>query len=122
MAIILASDLASYLRDDSLAPQLEQIVALTNQLVEEEWSNPVDPVPARITLLTLSVAARAWVHDPSKAHLESLQRSIDDGSRTEKYRSAGNQGSVYLTPDEAALLHGSARVRSIRLIKPGDVA
>lgn len=122
MDIITADDLASWLRDPSLStdPSLIQIVGLTNDLVSEEWANPDDPAPTRIRLLTLGVAARAWVNDPSKANLESITRAVDDASRTERYRTAGNGGTVYLTGDELAVLQGKPQARSVRLVAYGD--
>ena len=115
--IITAESLASYLRDDTLvaSPSLAQVVELTNALLTEEWATPVDPIPVKITLLALNVAARAWVYDPSTANLESLSRTSDDGSRTEKYRTAIENSSVYLTESEEALLNGRKARRSIRL-------
>lgn len=117
MDVITAGDLASWLRDPSLEANesLIQVVDLTNELVAEEWSDPVDPAPARIRLLTLGVASRAWVNDPSKANLESLTRALDDASRTERYRASANDGTVYLTSDELAILHGKRAVHSVRL-------
>lgn len=120
--IIDAADLASWLRDDSLASNtsLIQIVDLTNELVAEEWADPADPAPARIRLLALNVATRAWVADPSKSHLESLTRTLDDASRTEKFKSSGSGGSVYLTGDELAILQGRPQARSVRLVAYGE--
>ena len=122
MEIITAAELASWLRDPALESNdsLIQIVGLANDLVTEEWTNPSDPVPARITLLTLGVAARAWVNDPSKANLESLTRGLDDASRTERYRSSAADGTVYLTGDELAILQGKRQARSVRLVAYGE--
>ena len=115
--VISEADLASWLRDETLEANasIEQIVELVNELVSEEWTDPSEPVPARIKLLALGVGARAWVRNPSTAHLESVTRSIDDGSRTERYRSSGVEGSVYLTDAEVAILRGEAVPRSLRL-------
>lgn len=122
MDIITAGDLASWLRDPDLATNesLLQVVDLTNELVNEEWATPASPVPTRIRLLALNVAARAWGHNPATAHLESVTRSIDDASRTERYRSSTADGSVYLTDSELALLHGRRPTRSIRLVSYGE--
>ena len=122
MDVITAGDLASWLRDPSLAADesLLQIVALTNELVTEEWATPADPVPTRIHLLALNVAARAWGQNPATAHLESVTRSIDDGSRTERYRSATSDGSIYLTDGELAVLQGRRPARSVRLVAYGE--
>lgn len=119
--IITTVDLASYLRDDSLAPKLGQVVDLTNSLILDEWATPVDPVPTRVQILGLTVAARAWAYDPSAAHLESVTRTLDDANRTERYRD-GSGGAVFLTPAERAYLRDSGGVRSIRLVAPGETA
>lgn len=123
MDIITAAELASYLRSPDLAtdPALAQIVDLTNDLISDEWGAPVDPIPVKVRLLALNVSARAWSWDPSIAHLESVTRGLDDATRTERYRSVGNNGSVYLTTDERDLLRGRSSVRSVRLVKPGDL-
>lgn len=115
--IISAAELASYLRNDDLATNasLEQIVEFTNELVTEEWVDPIDPVPVKVKLLTLNVAARAWVYDPSRSHIESYSRSLDDASRTERYRSSSDHQGVYLTDSEIATLNGRARSNSLRL-------
>lgn len=116
-------DLASYLRDLSLAtdPALEQIAELVNDLINENWADPVDEIPARIRLLALNVGARAWSWNPATAHLESISRTLDDASRTERYRSGGSGGSVYLTEDEWQLLQGRSAVRSVRLTNYGGL-
>ena len=122
MNVITPADLTSYLRDDSLATNtsLEQIVDLTNDLIAEEWSTPVDPAPVKIRLLALNVAARAWANDPSRSNLDSITRSVDDATRTERYRTSNQNGSVYLTETEEALLNGRARRRSVRLTIYGE--
>jgi hypothetical protein len=120
--VITTAELASWLRDPALEdnPSLEQIVDLVNELVNEEWASPADPVPARIRLLALSVGARAWVNDPSKTNLESLSRQLDDAARTERYRASAVNAGVYLTGDELAILHGKRRSRSVRLVAYGE--
>jgi hypothetical protein len=121
--VIDAAALAAWLRDSSLADDasLGQIVTFTNALFDEEWANPTDPVPVKVTLLALSVAARAWAFDPSRANVESVSRSLDDASRTERYRTSDGHGGVYLTSDEVALLNGERRSRSVRLVAYGEV-
>jgi hypothetical protein len=99
------------------------IVELTDELVTDEWADPVEPVPARVKLLALSVAARAWRMVPGHGPLESITRSFDDASRTERYAvTAPNESGheVYLTDAELALLHGKskARVGSISIAVP----
>jgi hypothetical protein len=120
--IIVAEELASWLRDSSLVDDasLEQIVDLVNNLIAEAWVTPEDPVPARVTLLALSIGARAWVNSPAMSNLSSTSVTVDDGSTTEKYREPSRVG-VYLTADEVALLNGERRARSVRLVAYGEV-
>lgn len=122
MEIITAEDLASWLRDESLIgnTSIEQIVDLTNSLLTEEWVDVNVPVPVRVRMLGLSVAARAWVNNPATANLESTSVSVDDGATTRRYRSPSRLG-VFLTSDEVALLNGEQRTRSVRLIVHGEV-
>lgn len=122
MAVITAAELASWLRNPDLTtdPSLVQIVGLVNDLIDEEWVDPEDPVPVRITLLALGVAARAWTHNPATSHVESITRSIDDGSRTERYRTSTADGSVFLTAAELAILNGEPVTRSLRLTIYGE--
>lgn len=117
MEIITAVELASYLRNDDLATDasLIQIVGLTNDLLTEEWTTPADPIPVKIKLLALNVAARGWTHNPATAHLESLSRTLDDAMRTERYRTSSESGSIFLTEAEEALLNGRKQRRSVRL-------
>jgi hypothetical protein len=122
MEIIIPADLASWLREPDLAADesLNQIVSLTNELITEEWAAPEDPIPTRIRILALNVASRAWVRNPAHAHLESITRTLDDASRTERYKSSTNDGTVYLTDSELAVLHGKPAPRSVRLVAYGE--
>jgi hypothetical protein len=122
MEIITSTELASYLGDAALATdnRLQLIVDLTNDLVSEKWSKATTPVPASVRLLALAVASRAWRSDPSKAALQSVTRSIDDASRTERYAVSSEKVGVFLTDAEETQLRGRRnRVRSIRLKVPG---
>ena len=116
-------ELASYLRDPSLATDasLVQLVEFANELLTEEWTTPVVPIPVKVKLLALNVAARAWVNNPSLSNIESYTRSLDDASRTERYRASSHDGSIFLTESEEALLNGRSRRRSIRLTIYGQV-
>lgn len=122
MDIITAAELASWLRDPSLATDdsLEQIVELTNDLITEEWVDPVDPIPVRVKTLALTIGARAWVNDPSTSNVESTSVRVDDGSTTDRFRSPSRAG-VYITSDEVASLNGERRTRSVRLVAYGEV-
>lgn len=123
MEIISADDLALRFRDPGLADDesFQQVVDLTNELLTEEWTDsPVDPAPIRIKLLAFGVAERAWTHDPSRANIASITRAIDDGSRTETYRTSGSNSNIYLTDAELALLQGRRLTRSVRLVSYGE--
>lgn len=122
MDIITAAELASWLRDPSLEDDesLIQIVELTNDLITELWTDPEEPVPVRVKMLALSVAARAWVNNPATSNVESTSVRVDDGATTDRYRSPARSG-IYLTADEAALLNGEPRTRSVRLVAYGEV-
>lgn len=123
--VITTETLSAYLEDSAIltSTRADKIVELTNSLITEEWVNPVDPVPARVEMLAYTVAARAYYNKPGRGPLESLTRSFDDSSRTERY--AVKVGSpdghdVFLTDDELALLRGTTRGRvgSIRVNVP----
>lgn len=100
MTIILDTELASYLGED-VTPSLTFIAELTNDLIEEEWLDPTEPVPNRIRALAFTVAARAGSNPKG---LTSWTRSWDDVSRTERVEGARKIG-VYLTDDEIASLN-----------------
>jgi hypothetical protein len=129
MPVLTEGTLSAYLDDDAVldSRRAVEIVRLTNGLIDEEWANPVEPVPVRVELLALEVAARAWRMVPGHGPVESITRSFDDASRTERYAvtvpdESGHQ--VYLTDAELALLHGKnkARVGSITLSTPETVS
>lgn len=123
MEIISAEDLALRFRDSSLADDesFAQVVDLTNELLTEEWTDdPVSPAPIKIRLLALGVAERAWTHDPATANIESITRSADDASRTERYRSSGSNSNIFLTDAELAVLQGRRLTRSVRLVSYGE--
>ena len=127
--VISASDLATHLGNADLEtdPRLVQIVTLTNGLITEKWRNPADPVPVSVQLLGLAVGARAWRATPATGQLESITRSVDDASRTERYvveRGNLDGHHVYITEAELAALNGGdprlrQRTGSIRLKVPG---
>lgn len=122
MDIITAADLAAWLRDASLESDASiiQIVELTNDLITDSWTDAEDPVPVRIKMLALSIAARAWVNSPALANVASTSVRVDDGATDTRFRSPGRLG-VYLTADELALLNGEQRTRSVRLTIYGEV-
>lgn len=113
--IIGVNDLADFLGVETVASdsRAAYIVGLTNGLLAEVWAAPVDPVPTSVQVLALEVAARGFQARPGAGRMESVTRSIDDGSRTERYAAsvADQTGrSVFLTDDEEARLNGSSPV------------
>lgn len=123
MDVITADELALRFRDEALVndDSFKQIVELTNALVTEAWTDsPTTPAPIKIRLLAFGVAERAWTHNPSTANVESVTRSIDDASRTERYRSSGSNSNIFLTDAELALLQGRRLTRSVRLVSCGE--
>jgi predicted transcriptional regulator len=124
--IITYRSLVSYLRLDAAEATAKQktldfLVELTNGLINEEWRNPVTPVPTKVTLLALEVAADAYLRDPAAKPVSSITRSTDSTSRTERYAvptviNAHQQ--VHLTRDQLARLNPRRR-RTIRTHVPG---
>lgn len=127
MELITTEDLAAYLKDDSVTTDARAnlVVRLTNDLITEKWLSPVDPAPASVLILAYAVASRARTNTPGRGPLQSITRSFDDSSRTERFAVPGGEASghdVYLTEDELALLNGGTkrrRVGSIKLAVPG---
>lgn len=92
-------ELKIFLRDpDADGDVLDQIVELTNGLVEE-ITGPLSPVPASVRVILLNVAARAY-RNPEGATYRT--ESIDDYSEGLRIESSGI--GVYLTPAERATL------------------
>ena len=119
MTVIASTDLASYLGVE-LNPQLELITTLTNGIIEDSWLEPTTPIPARVTALAYTVAARALTNPRG---LSSWTLSWDDVTRTERASEAQRVG-VFLTEDELATLNPQPaatvrKARSIRLHVPG---
>jgi hypothetical protein len=100
MAIITTADLASYLRDISVAADESAAlyVDMANGLVEDV-TGMLDPIPTRVKAITLEVAARAW-RNPNGYSSET----VDDYTyrRDADTRAAG----VYLTESERMELQG----------------
>lgn len=126
MEIISTSDLAHAVGRSANEldgdPRAIQLVRLTNGLITEKWERPVTPVPTSIQLLALAVVTRAWSSTPGQAPLQSITRSHQDSSRTERYavseQSAAGYG-VYLEAAELAQLRGDARRRRPRTLRLG---
>lgn len=123
MAVVTGPDVAAYLQLDSEDARAEYVATLVDGLIDEKWVTPVDPVPASVKLMALNVAARAYHASPGRGRLESVTRSVDDASRTERYASSAGDGEgVFLTEADLAVLNGGTgrkRVRSMRLRVPG---
>lgn len=120
--IVDAVDLALYLRDVGLAsnPNFQYLVDLANGVVEDEWSEPVDPAPPAVIAVVCEVVRRAW--DNPKG-LSSWTRSIDDASRTERLSDQRARAGLYLTDEDYAVLHAVAvpvtrKARSIQMTVP----
>lgn len=100
----------------------KQIIEHTNGLITEKWVRPVDPAPTSVKLLALAVAERAWTHTPGQRRPQSVTKTSDNTSKTERYdnsETAAGHG-VYLTEDELKTLRGGRRRRrTIRTATPG---
>lgn len=119
MDVITDAELASWLGEPESAA-LSLAVDLTNGVIADAWSEPVDPIPARVRALAFTVAARAT---SNRKGLSSWTLSWDDTTRTERASEARRVG-VYLTDEELADLNPPAagtvrKARSIRLHVPG---
>jgi hypothetical protein len=123
--IITINRLSEWLDDEDLLDSARAglIVQLTNAEINEAWESPIHPAPAWVLKLALTVASRAWLSKPGRGPIESLTRSFDDSSKTERYavRETDRSGSdVFLTDEERDRLASrpSAPVGSIRLGVP----
>lgn len=119
MVFVTDDQLASFL-GVPLTETLTLIAELTNELVEDEWDNPVNPPPASVRIVAFNVAVRAGSNPKG---LTSWTRSWDDITRTERVEGARRMG-IYLTDDEKTDLNGTpvaetVAVRSIPLNVPG---
>lgn len=119
---VTGADLASFLERDQ-SPALDNIAQRTNQLVDEEWANPVTPIPQWVVNIAWDVALRAGVNPTG---VTSTTRSFDDITRTDRWE-AGQRNGVHLTDDERQLLNNDGAAaptpvlpaRSIRMAIPG---
>lgn len=116
-AFVTPNDLAVALGSDE-TPALIALAARTNELVEEKWASPVDPIPPSVKIIAFNAAMRVASNPKG---LTSWTRSWDDITRTERIEGARRLG-LYLSDDELAELNGtSPRTRvakSIRLSVP----
>lgn len=121
ISIITAEELAAYL-GTKVTPSITMVVDLTNDLITEAWACPVDPVPAYVRALALTVASRGASNPKG---LSSWTRSWDDVTRTERMENDGSgRTGVYLTDGEYELLNGtpatSVMVGTIHTPRRGD--
>lgn len=114
---ITAPSLAAYIGGPE-TEQIQQIAQLVNDLVFDEWLDPVTPTPARVRTIALNVAIRAAANPKG---LTSWTRSWDDITRTERVEGARRMG-IYLSDEELAELNGvqsgTKIVKSIRMFIP----
>lgn len=114
---VTAPSLSAYIGSPE-TEQIQQIADLVNDLIFDEWLEPVEPVPARVRAIALNVAIRAAANPKG---LTSWTRSWDDITRTERVEGARRMG-IYLTDDELAELNGaqttSRVVKSVRMSIP----
>jgi hypothetical protein len=123
--IITITDLSEWLEDETLpdSPRAGRIIQLTNAEINEAWRTPLHPPPAWVIKLALTVASRAVASKPGRGPIESVTRSFDDSSKTERYavRETDRSGNdVFLTDEERDRLNDrpSSPVGSIRLGVP----
>lgn len=111
--IVTPEEAATWLRQPALKddPSFVALVALINNLAIAAWKSPVTPIPARVRLIVLNAVARGWGHAPGRGSIESYTRSIDDASRTERYRTHDDATGAdgFFTLDDLALLAGRRR-------------
>lgn len=126
--VVTRDSLASYLRltDEQKTDQaatLDNLATLTNELLTEKWKSPTDPVPTSVKLLALKIAARGYITDPTAKQLQSITRSTDNTSRTERFVTAADAAAaayeqVFITDGELRRLNPGRR-RTIRTRVPG---
>jgi hypothetical protein len=123
-AYLADTDLATYF-DREVNGAITNIVARTNALVDEEWANPVFPVPQWVTNIAWDVAIRAGRNTEG---VTSSTESWDDITVTKRWE-AGEADGVYLTDEERARLNSATSTgdtlppavapKSIRMSIPG---
>jgi hypothetical protein len=123
--VITLQGLSDWLEDASVltSTRAALIVELTNSIIDEAWATPIDPAPAWVRSLAITVATRAWVSKPGKGPVESETRAFDDSTKTTRYavRSADPGGQdVFLLADELDKLGArpSSPVGNVRLHVP----
>lgn len=116
-AFVTPTDLAVALGTEE-TPALVALANRANELVDEKWAEPVDPVPASIKIIAFNAAMRVATNPKG---LTSWTRSWDDITRTERIEGARRLG-LYLSDEELAELNGTAAttrvVKSIRMYVP----
>lgn len=114
---VTADELAEAL-GTTVTAALTALAARTNELVDEKWADPVDPIPASIKIIAFNAAMRVATNPKG---LTSWTRSWDDITRTERIEGARRLG-LYLSDEELAELNGTSPttrvVKSIRMYVP----
>jgi hypothetical protein len=108
------ADLASYLGVEETSA-IDRIVTLTSNLVDEEWVNPTDPVPAWVTNIAWAVAIRAGANTKG---VTSRTRSWDDVTVTDRWDAA--TVGVELTADQKAKLNSANTDNAA--VAPGSIS
>jgi hypothetical protein len=94
---LIVTKLRTYLREpEADEAALLQITELVNGLVDEFGPYP-DPEPAKVYLIRLNAAARAWRNPRG---LTSYTEGIDDHTETWRFDRTTPGGGVYLTDAE----------------------
>jgi hypothetical protein len=115
--------LASFLERDT-SSALDNIADRTNALIDEEWANPVTPIPQWVVNIAWNVALRA---SRNIEGVTSATKSWDDITVTKRWE-AGEPDGVYLTDDERLRLNSdgddgatpaTTPAKSIRMVIPG---
>lgn len=117
--IITFTDLESHPGIAGTREHTASVAQRASALVYQKWANPVTPVPAWVKEIAIDVALRVLINPKG---LESVTKSADDVSITERHSVSGGRLGMHLTDREAALLSGaarSARFGSMRIGVPG---
>lgn len=115
------TDLASYLERDP-SDTLENIAQRVNATIDEEWTNPTDPIPMWVVNLAWDVAVRAASNTRG---VTSETKTFDDITLTNRYaQPVPGQTGVYLTDDEKLKLNATNQAvlgppQSISVRMPG---
>lgn len=106
---------ASWVRKPDLAtdPVFVGFVDEVYEELAEHWRCPTETLPTVIRAIVRAAIRRGWASGVGE-RLESLTRTIDDASRTERFAASSGVGSAaseygYFTPAEIAVLNNCGR-------------